>query len=106
MYAIVEAGNRQYKVTKGEEILIEKALGARAHKLSLDKVLLIVKDKNISIGRPYLKGAQVNCEVQARLKGKKTIAFKYRRRKSSQSKKGQRQNLVKVKVKEIIVSKE
>ena len=103
MYAILEVGNRQYKVAENDEILIEKALSARTHKLSLDKVLLIAKDKNIKIGKPYLKGAKVNCEVKAHLKGKKKIAFKYRRRKDSQSKKGHRQKLVKVLVKEIVV---
>lgn len=102
MYAIVEVGSRQYKVAKDDEILIEKAVSPRAHKLSLDKVLLIAKDKNVLFGRPYLKDAKVDCEVKARLKAEKKIAFKFRRRKSSQSKKGHRQKLVLVKVKEIV----
>lgn len=102
MYAIVEAGSRQYKVSKNDEILIEKALTARTHKVSLDKVLLLAKDKDIKIGKPYLKDTKVNCEVQAHLKGKKKISFKYRRRKSSQVKKGHRQKLILMKVKEIV----
>ena len=101
MYAIVEVGNRQYKVAKNEELLIEKALGPKTQKLSLDKVLLIAKDKRVLLGNPYLKNARVNCEVKAQLKGKKSIAFKFRRRKSSQSKRGHRQKLILVKVKEI-----
>lgn len=105
MYAIVEAGNRQYKVAKDDKILIEKALTPRAHKLSLDKVLLIVKDKKVKIGNPYLKTAKVDCEIVTRLKDKKKIAFKYRRRKSSQSKKGHRQKLVLVKIKDIVIGK-
>jgi len=105
MYAIVEVGNRQYKVAENDELLIEKAVSPRAHKLSLEKVLLIAKDKTIRIGQPYLKGAKVNCEVKARLRDKKKIAFKYRRRKSSQSKGGHRQELVLVKVKEIVTNK-
>ncbi len=105
MYAIVEVGNRQYKVAENDEILIEKAVSPRGHKLSLDKVLLSVKDKNVKIGNPYLKGAKVNCEIIARPRGEKKIAFKYRRRKSSQSKKGHRQQLVKVRVKEIAMGK-
>ncbi len=101
MYAIVEVGNRQYKVAENDEIVIEKALRESAHKLSLDKVLLIAKGKDIKLGKPYLKDIKVNCEVKARLKGKKTIAFKYRRRKNSQTKIGHRQKLLLVKVKEI-----
>lgn len=103
MYAIVEVGNKQYKVAKNEEILVEKALSPRTHKLSLDKVLLAVKDKNVKLGNPYLKDAKVNCEVRTHLKGKKKIAFKYRKRKNSQSKKGYRQKLVLLKVKEIVI---
>lgn len=103
MYVIVEVGNRQYKVAENDEILIEKAVSPRTHKLSLDKVLLATKDKKTKIGNPYLKNTKVNCEVVAHLKGKKKIAFKFRRRKSSQTKKGHRQRLVLVKVKEIVV---
>lgn len=102
MYAIVEVGNKQYKVVENSEILVEKAVSSRTHKLALDRVLLIAKDKNIKIGKPYLKDAKVNCEIKAHCKDKKKIAFKYRRRKSSQSKKGHRQKLVLLKVKEIV----
>ena len=105
MYAIVEVGNRQYKVAENEEILIEKAISSRIHKLSLNKVLLISKDKKTKIGNPYLKDAKVNCEVVTHLRGKKKIAFKYRRRKSSQFKRGHRQQLILLKVKEIAIGK-
>jgi large subunit ribosomal protein L21 len=101
MYAIVEVGNSQFKVFEKDELLIEKAVSLRTHKLSLGKVLLAVKGKEVKIGRPYLKNAKVNCEVKKFLKGEKKIAFKYRRRKSSQFKKGQRQKLVLVKINEL-----
>ena len=103
MYAIVEVGKRQFKVAENDEILLEKPLSARINKLTLDKVLLLAKDKSVKIGNPYLKDVKVNCELIAHLKGKKKIAFKFRRRKSSQSKKGNRQRLILVKVKEIRV---
>jgi large subunit ribosomal protein L21 len=101
MYAIVEVGSKQYKVAVDEQLLVEKALTPRAHKVSFDKVLLVVKDKTVKVGQPYLKEAKVNCDVIARQKGKKKIAFKYRRRKGSQSKIGHRQQFILVKVKEI-----
>jgi len=103
MYAVVEIGNKQYKVAKDDEILAELAVGPRAHKISLDKVLLVVKDKKPKIGNPYLKEAKVNCELIARQRGKKTIAYKWRRRKDSHCKKGYRAQLVRVKVKDITV---
>lgn len=102
MYAIVEVGSRQYKVAENDELVIERTLPSGVHKLSLDKVLLIAKDKTVRLGNPYLKDVKVNCEVRLKLKGKKRIAFKFRRRKNSQSKRGYRQKLILVKVKEII----
>jgi len=105
MYVIVEVGSRQYKVAENDEILIEKAISPRTHKVVLDKVLLAVKDKKARIGNPYLTDTKLNCEVVRAVKGKKKIAFKYRRRKSSQSKTGYRQKMILVKVKEIVQSK-
>ena len=102
MYAIVEVGNKQYKVSEKDEILIEKAITARTQKLSLDKVLLTVKNKKAAIGTPYLKDAKVQCEVVRHVLGKKKIAYKYKRRKSSQSIRGHRQKMVLVRVKEIV----
>lgn len=102
MYAIVEVGSRQLRVAPDEQILIERAVSARTQKLSLDRVLLIAKDKKFKLGQPYLKDAKIDCEVVGRVKGKKKIAFTYRRRKASQSKKGQRQQLLRVKVKQIL----
>ncbi len=101
MYAIVEIGNKQFKVTKGDQIKVEKAISERTRKISLDKVLLIAKDKSVNIGNPYLKNAKVDCEVISFIKGKKKIAYKFRRRKSSDSKRGSRQKLVLLEVKEI-----
>lgn len=129
MYAIVEVGSRQFKVAKDDEILIEKAIGPRTHKFSLDKVLLVVNDKQVDgerpirqvqgrpeqakrveersrttkIGNPYLKETKVNCEVISHQKGKKVISFKWRRRKDTHCKKGYRAQLVLVKIKDIAV---
>ncbi|MBN2097319.1 MAG: 50S ribosomal protein L21 [Candidatus Omnitrophica bacterium] len=103
MYAIVAVGNKQLKVAENEEFLLEIPVKAKQKILILDQVLLIVKDKKAQMGNPYLKGAKVNCEVIARVQGVKKIAFKFRRRKSSECKKGSRQHLVKVRVKEIVI---
>ena len=101
MYAIVEVNNKQYKVAPNEQLLIEGCLNQRKQGLSLDEVLLSAKGKQVNLGRPYLKGCKVECQIIAQVKGEKKIAFKCRRRKSSQSKKGQRQDLILLKVKEI-----
>ena len=64
-------------------------------------ILAVSKDK-VEVGKPYLLGASVKSEVLAQCKAGKCISFKYRRRKASKSRKGHRQQLTKLKIKEII----
>lgn len=101
MYAIIEVGGKQYKVEKDEIIDIERQDKEEGKSLTLNKVLLIAKDNNIQIGRPYIKGAKVHATVLRNLKARKVISYKYRRRKSSYWKKGHRQLLTRIKIKEI-----
>jgi len=101
MYAIIEVGAKQYSVTKGDIIEVEKQSAQKGAKISLDKVLLIAEGNNIQIGQPYLKGAHVEVEALGQIKGEKLVSFKYRRRKSSRWNKGHRQQLTRLKVKEI-----
>ncbi|MBI4335071.1 MAG: 50S ribosomal protein L21 [Candidatus Omnitrophica bacterium] len=104
MYAIVETGSKQYKVQKGDVIEVERIAAKPGEAVELDKVLLCTKGKSVDIGRPYLKGAKVVCDVVSNFRADKVIAFKYRRRKNSKSKKGHRQELTRLKVKEIQIS--
>jgi len=103
MYAIVEVGAKQYNVKKDDIIDVER-LAAKADKeINLDKVLLVSKDKKIEVGKPYLKEVKVRAIVLKHLRGEKLVSFKYRRRKSSHWKKGHRQALTRIKIKEIEV---
>jgi large subunit ribosomal protein L21 len=101
MYAIIEVGAKQYNVSKNDIIEVEKLALAEGEEIALDKVLLVSKDKKLEVGRPYLKEAKVSAVVLAQIKGEKTVSFKYRRRKSSHWKKGHRQFLTRLKIKEI-----
>lgn len=101
MYAIIEVGTKQYKVTKGDTLEVEKQDTPKGKELSLGHVLLLSKEKKVEIGQPYLKGVQVKAEVIGCLRGKKAVSFKYRRRKSKHWKKGHRQELTRIKIKEI-----
>lgn len=103
MYAIVEAGSKQYKVQKGDVIEIEKLDVETGKTVKLDKVLFYSKGKSVDIGRPYIKDAKLVCEVLSHLRQDKVIAFKYRRRKGSRKKIGHRQEATRLKVKEIEV---
>ncbi|MFA5388926.1 MAG: 50S ribosomal protein L21 [Candidatus Omnitrophota bacterium] len=106
MYAIVETGSKQYKVSKDDVIEIEKLGLGKAKEVKLDKVLFISDKKDASVGSPYIKGAHVVCDILGEKRAKKVISFKYRRRRASSKKKiGHRQNYVTLKVKEIVPGK-
>ncbi|MFA5145002.1 MAG: 50S ribosomal protein L21 [Candidatus Omnitrophota bacterium] len=101
MYAIIEVGAKQYSVKKDDIIDVELIAAKEGKVVDLDKVLLVSKDKKIEIGQPYLKEAKVKATVLGQIKGEKLISFKYRRRKSSHWTKGHRQQLTRLKIKEI-----
>jgi len=104
MYAIVETGSKQFKVQKGDTIVVEKLEVEAGKTVKLDKVLLCSKGKSFDIGKPYVKGASVVCDVVSHVKGDKLVCFKYRSKKNSRTKKGHRQKLTTLKVKEIEVA--
>ena len=101
MYAVVETGGKQYRLSKNDVVDIEKIEAVPGKAVSLDKVLLYVDAKKVEIGKPYLKGASLSCEFVNNVKGTKIYSFKKKRRKGYQKKIGHRQNLVRLKVKEI-----
>ena len=101
MYAIIEVGGKQYYVQKGDVIEVEKQATKDGHEITVNKVLLISKDKKVEVGQPYLKEAKVVAMVLGQTKGEKVISYKYRRRKSSHWKKGHRQQLTRLEIKEI-----
>ena len=103
MYAIVETGAKQYKVSKGDVLEVESLGLKQGKEAKLSKVLFVSDKKETSIGRPYLKGASVVCEVVGKKRGPKTISLKYRRRHASSRRKiGHRQDYTVLKVKEIV----
>ncbi len=101
MNAIIEVGAKQYSVKKDDTIEVEKQVVKEGEEITLDKVLLVSKDKKVEIGQPYLKGASVRAVVLSQFRGEKSVSFKYRRRKASHWKKGHRQSLTRLKIKEI-----
>ena len=101
MYAIIETGGKQYKVAKDSVIEVERLENKPQDELAFSNVLLVGGSDNVQIGSPYIKGAVVTGELLRNLKAKKVTAFKFRRRKSSKSKKGHRQQLSRVRIKEI-----
>ncbi len=104
MHAIVEVGAKQYNVKKDDVIEVESQDVKDGKEISLKNVLLAADSKKVEIGQPYLKDVKVVAVVLNHFKAKKVISFKYRRRKSSHWKKGHRQQLLRLKIKEISFS--
>lgn len=101
MYAIIEVGAKQFNVKEGDIIEVEKQIAEEGKEIQIDKVLLVSKDEKVKIGQPYLKDACVLAIVLKHIKARKVISFKYRRRKASHWKKGHRQQLTRLKIKDI-----
>jgi len=101
MYAIIETGGKQYKVTEGEWIKVEKLNAEVDSNVVFDKVLLVSSDNGLTVGKPYVEGAKVTGTVLEQGKDKKVIIFKYRAKKDIRRKNGHRQPFTKVKINSI-----
>ena len=100
MYAIIATGGKQYKVSEGDIITIEK-LGVEAgEKVTFDQVLA-VSDKELKVGAPTVEGASVEASVFKEGRGKKVIVYKYKRKTGYHNKNGHRQAFTQVKIEKI-----
>ena len=100
MYAIIETGGKQYKVSEGDVVYIEKLAANEGDAVKFDKVLA-VGGENAVIGTPVVDGASVDAKVLVQGKGKKIIVFKYKPKKGSKTKQGHRQPFTKVQIEKI-----
>ncbi len=92
MFAIIETGGKQYRVSPDEKVIIEKLEGEAGSKVMLDKVLLVKGESgDVTFGEPLVSGAQVEAEIVKSFKGDKVIILKKRRRQNSRRKRGHRQ---------------
>jgi large subunit ribosomal protein L21 len=101
MYAVVEIGGHQYKVTKDQVLFVDKQ-NVADNKLSIDRVFLVANDKDIKVGTPVVSGAKVEATVLDTVKADKLIVFKKKRRKGYQKKTGHRQKLSQIRIDNII----
>lgn len=103
MFAIIEVASKQFKVKEGDVINIPHTVNKEL--LMISNVLMIVDEKDIKIGTPFVKDSKVVCEVIGDVKGPKVVAYKFKRRKSYHRKVGHREIFTKVKIKEIKIVK-
>jgi len=104
MYAIVEKGGKQYKVSPGETVQVDKLASEKGTDITLDKVIMVGKDDDKAIfGSPYISGARVLASVEETRKGRKVTVFKKRPRKNYRRLRGHRQTCSALKIKEILL---
>ena len=96
MYAIIKTGGKQYRVTEGDTLRVEK-LNVEGTSVTFDQVLLIGGDQ-VKIGAPLVEGASVSADIVRESRAKKIIVFKKKRRKGYHKKQGHRQTYTEVKI--------
>jgi large subunit ribosomal protein L21 len=102
MYAVIKTGGKQYRVAANDVLNVEKLEGDAGSQVEFTEVLMIAGTGEPQVGKPLIPGAKVVAELVQQSRGPKLIAFKKRRRKNSRRKKGHRQDLTTVRIKDII----
>ena len=103
MYAVIETGGKQYRVEVGTELEIELLEAGPGESVAFDRVLLVADGDAASIGRPVVANASVSAEIVRRDRGEKTISFKYRPKARRRVKKGHRQELMVLRISDIVL---
>jgi large subunit ribosomal protein L21 len=101
MYAVLETGSKQYRVAAGDTLQIERMPAEAGQTVTFDRILLVSKDGQVTVGTPTVASASVLADVVEHVRGPKVVAFKMKRRKGYHKKIGHRQELTVVKIKEI-----
>lgn len=101
MYAVIETGGKQYKVSEGDVIFVEKLGVEEGEAVTFDKVLVVADGEDVKFGAPVVEGAKVEAKVVKNGKAKKIYVFKMKRKKNYRRKKGHRQPFTKVEISKI-----
>ena len=99
--AIILTGGKQYRVTEGDVIFVEKLEGEAGSAILFDKVLAVVNDEKASFGKPYVEGATVSAHLEKTGKGKKVRVYKMKPKKGYRRTQGHRQPYTKVQIESI-----
>lgn len=101
MYAIIKTGGKQYKVSEGDEIIVEKLGVEEGETVTFEEVFAIIDGEEVKIGQPKVDGAKVTATVVKNGKGPKIRIFKYRHKTNYRRRMGHRQPFTKVKIEKI-----
>ena len=101
MYAVVKSGGKEYRVSKGDILRVEKLGGEVGDQVAIKEVLLVSQEGQVRVGNPYLANAVVTGEIIQEVKGRKVQTFKMKKRKNYRRFKGHRQTYTYLKVNDI-----
>jgi len=98
MYAVIRSGGKQYRVSQGGSVRVERLAGEVGSEITLDDVLMIANEGDVKIGTPKVDGAQVTGTIVAQGRGQKIRVFKMKRRKGYRRTQGHRQDYTEIRV--------
>ncbi len=98
MYAVIQTGGKQYRVSEGASLRVEKLSAAEGDTIELDKVLMITDNDEVKIGAPYVEGGKVTATVKSHGRGDKIRIIKFRRRKHHMKRQGHRQHYTEIEI--------
>ena len=102
MYAVIKTGGKQYRVSPGDSVEVEKLPQEVGEQVELDQVLLVADGSETQIGQPLVEGAKVKATVTRQAKGRKVVVFKFRPSKRYRRKRGHRQHYTRLRIDEIV----
>ena len=103
MYAIIKTGGKQYRISPGDVLRVERLPGERGDEVILDQVLMVTDGVAIQVGQPLVPNATVRTQIVRQAKGKKVLIFKKKRRKNYRRKQGHRQLFTALQINEIVL---
>lgn len=101
MYAVIKTGGKQYKVSEGQTLKVEKLNADEGSTIDLNEVLMIADGDDVKVGTPVLEGSKVTATIASHGRGKKVSIVKFRRRKHHRKQMGHRQSYTEIKIDKI-----
>lgn len=98
MFAVIATGGKQYRVTEGDIIRVEKLAGAEGDSVEFDQVLMVGEGDDVKVGAPLVEGGKVTGTVRNQGRGEKVTIIKFRRRKHHRKQMGHRQSYTEVQI--------
>ena len=104
MYAVVKTGGKEYRISQGDLIRVEKMEGKVGDQVTMKDILMVSHEGQVQVGNPLLANAVITGEIVQQVKGKKVLSYKMKRRKNYRRMKGHRQIYTYLRVSEIALS--